>query len=73
MVIRSALEDGAPLLFGAMSNWLGGGTQGLMWTFLVMLIPMVAASALAFPARRSYPRDVATAAASVEATSSRTR
>jgi len=32
------------------------------------LLPLLAACACALPARRSYPRDVATAAASVEAT-----
>jgi predicted MFS family arabinose efflux permease len=68
MALRSAFEGSAPLLFGAMSGWLGGGARGLMWTFLVMLSPMLVASSLAFPARRTYPRDVATAAASVEAT-----
>jgi predicted MFS family arabinose efflux permease len=69
MALRSAFEGSAPLLFGAMSGWLGGGETGLMWTFLIMLVPMVVASSLAVPARRTYPRDVATAAASVEATS----
>ena len=39
-----------------------------MWTFLIMLVPMLAASSLVLPGLRSYPRDVATAAASVEAT-----
>ncbi|HJU19824.1 MAG TPA: MFS transporter [Stellaceae bacterium] len=67
MALRSAFEGGAPLLFGAVSGWLGGGQKGLMWTFLLMLIPMLMASALVFPARKTYPRDVATAAASVEA------
>jgi predicted MFS family arabinose efflux permease len=69
MALRSACEGGAPLLFGAVSGWLGGGQRGLMWTFLLMLIPMLTASALVFPARKTYPRDVATAAASVEAIS----
>jgi len=32
-----------------------------------MLIPVLIASALAVPAMRAYPRDVATAAASVKA------
>jgi hypothetical protein len=39
--------------------------MGLEWTFLVMLAPLIAASSLAFPARRTYPRDVATAEASM--------
>lgn len=68
MALRAAFEGGAPLLFGAMSGWLGGGTQGLMWTLLIMLIPMLIAASLVVPGLRTYPRDVATAAASVEAT-----
>jgi predicted MFS family arabinose efflux permease len=67
MAIRSVFEGGAPLLFGAMSGWLGGGQQGLMWTFLIMLLPMLVASGLGWWARDTYLRDVATAAASIEA------
>lgn len=33
---------------------------------MIMLVPLLAASALAIPAYFSYPRDVATAAASAE-------
>ena len=68
MALRSLFEGGAPLLFGAMSYWLGGGTRGLMWTFLVMLLPLLIACALVVPGMRTYPRDVATAAASAAAT-----
>ena len=71
MALRSLFEGGAPLLFGAVSLWLGGGDAGLMWTFLIMLIPMAGAGFFVLPGRRSYPRDVATAAASVEATAKR--
>ncbi|HVS77107.1 MAG TPA: MFS transporter [Steroidobacteraceae bacterium] len=67
MALRSTFEGGAPLLFGAMSEWLGGGQHGLMWTFLIMLIPMLLASFLGVSARRTYLRDVATAAASSRA------
>jgi hypothetical protein len=67
MALRSTFEGGAPLLFGALSVWLGGGADGLMRTFLLMLIPMLAAGCLILPGRRAYPRDVATAAASAEA------
>jgi hypothetical protein len=42
----------------------GGGTNGLRRTFTVMLIPLAASSALLFKAARSYPGDVAVAAAS---------
>jgi hypothetical protein len=48
--------------------WLGGGDAGLMWTFLIMLIPTASAGFFVLPVRRAYPRDVATAAASVKAT-----
>jgi len=67
MALRSMLEGGAPLLFAAMSGWLGGGENGLQWTFLIMLTPMLAASGLGWWARGNYPRDVATAAASAKA------
>jgi hypothetical protein len=43
------------------------GDTGLQWTFLIMLVPVIAAGLLAIPARRVYPRDVATADASVQA------
>jgi MFS family permease len=67
MALRSTFEGGAPLLFGAMSGWLGGGQNGLMWTFIIMLAPMLVASLLGLSARRTYLRDVATAAASTRA------
>jgi predicted MFS family arabinose efflux permease len=67
MALRSTFEGGAPLLFGALSEWLGGGQKGLMWTFLIMLIPMLVASLLGVKARKTYLRDVATAAASSRA------
>jgi MFS family permease len=70
MALRSAFEGGAPLLFGAMSGWLGGGQPGLMWTFLIMLVPMLLASFLGISARKTYLRDVATAAASNRANKS---
>jgi hypothetical protein len=67
-VLRTSFEGGAPLLLGPVSVWLGGGANGLMWTFLVMLFPMLVARSLVLPGRRTYPRDVATAAASAAAT-----
>lgn len=70
MALRSTFEGGAPLLFGAMSGWLGGGQNGLMWTFLIMLVPMLVASFLGVSARKTYLRDVATAAASSRASKS---
>lgn len=61
MALRGLFEGGAPLLFGAVAGLLGGGAKGLQWTFLIMLIPVLIAASLAIPARRTYPRDVATA------------
>ena len=63
MALRGLLEGIAPILFGWVSGMFGG-SRGLDWTFLIMLIPVLAASSLAIPARRSYPTDVATADAS---------
>jgi MFS family permease len=55
----------APLLFGAVSDHVfGGGRSGLQWTFAVMLVPLGASAYLLFKALGTYPRDVATAAAS---------
>lgn len=68
MSIRSVFEGAAPLLFGAVSRWLGGGDSGLMWTLLIMLIPTASAGFFVLPVRRAYLRDVATAAESVKAT-----
>jgi predicted MFS family arabinose efflux permease len=66
MALRGLLEGIAPILFGWVSGLIGG-SRGLDWTFLIMLVPVLAASALAIPARRSYPTDVATADASARA------
>jgi heme exporter protein D len=54
----------------ALGTVSGGGQSGLMWTFLIMLIPMLVASALGVWARKTYLRDVATAAASSRASKS---
>jgi predicted MFS family arabinose efflux permease len=66
MAMRGLLEGIAPILFGWVSGLIGG-SRGLDWTFLIMLVPVLAASALSIPARRSYPTDVATADASARA------
>jgi hypothetical protein len=44
-----------------------GNPTGLEYTFLVFLVPLVAAGLLALAALRTHPRDVATASASVRA------
>jgi len=82
-VLRSALEAIAPLLFGYVSTLFGAHTSssgnptassggnggGLDATFLIMLLPLLLAGLLlVLRARRTYPRDVATAAASEHAT-----
>jgi MFS family permease len=62
--LRTAAQALAPLLFGVMSDVIFGNHHGsLRWTFLVMLLPLFAASLVLFRAMSSYPRDVATAAA----------
>jgi MFS family permease len=62
--IRTGAQALAPVLFGAVSQYVfGGGTSGLRWTFLVMMIPLTASAVFLFAAARRYPGDVATAAA----------
>jgi MFS family permease len=64
-LLRSLAMALAPLLFGAVSDHVfGGGRSGLQWTFVVMLVPLGASSWLLFKGLRTYPGDVATAAAS---------
>ena len=41
--------------------------RGLQWAFLIMLVPLMAGALIGLRARRTYPRDVATAARSEEA------
>ncbi len=60
--VRTGAQALAPLLFGAVSDLLGGGRSGLQWTFVIMLVPLSASSYFLFRAMRSYPADVATAA-----------
>jgi predicted MFS family arabinose efflux permease len=67
-MLRSLAMALAPLLFGAVSdNIFGGGRSGLQWTFIVMLVPLAGSAWLLLKARRTYPRDVATAAAAAQA------
>jgi MFS family permease len=81
-VVRSLAQALAPLVFGGVSQLIGGifpsqapiGTHvkapnsststGLQVTFLVMITTLGAAGWLLFRARRTFPSDVATAAAS---------
>lgn len=75
-LLRSLTAAAAPLLFGLISDLLGGGGQathasgqaanakGLSSAFLIMLIPLAAGGLILLRGRRAYPRDVATAIAS---------
>lgn len=66
-LLRSLAQALAPLLFGAVADYVfGGGRSGLQWTFVVMLVPLGASSWLLFKGLRTYPADVATAAASAD-------
>jgi MFS family permease len=61
--LRTAAQALAPLLFGAVSDYVfGGGRGGLQWTFVVMLLPLLVSGVILFKALATYPRDVATAA-----------
>ncbi len=63
--LRTSAQALAPVLFGAFSGLFGGGRAGLQWTFLLMLLPLLANGVILLYATRTYPRDVATAAAAV--------
>ena len=63
--LRTTAQALAPLLFGAVSDYVfGGGRSGLQWTFAIMLLPLAGSAYFLFRGLRTYPRDVATAAAS---------
>jgi MFS family permease len=62
--LRTMAQAFAPVMFGAVSDYVfGGGRSGLQWTFAIMLLPLAASAYFLFTALRTYPRDVATAAA----------
>jgi MFS family permease len=62
--LRTMAQALAPLLFGVFSDHVfGGGTSGLKWTLVVMLLPLSASAVYLFRAMRTYPTDVATAGA----------
>ncbi|MCW3840541.1 MFS transporter [Micromonospora yasonensis] len=68
-VLRLAAEAAAPAIFGWLADQLAGpGGQasgtGLRDAFLIMLVPLAANGLILVAARRVYPIDVATAAAS---------
>lgn len=57
--LRTAAQALAPVAFGGLS-----GIIGLRYTFAVMLVPFLASAVILVIGMRTYPRDVATAAAS---------
>jgi MFS family permease len=66
-LLRSIAVAVAPVLFGAVSEYVfGGGRSGLKWTFLVMLLPLGASAVLLFRGLSTYPGDVAAAAEATE-------
>jgi MFS family permease len=56
--LRTIAQALAPLIFGFFSDYIG-----LRGTFLLMLLPLTASALFLFRAMRTYPSDVATAAA----------
>jgi MFS family permease len=63
--LRTLAQALAPLLFGAVSDYVfGGGHHALQATFVVMLVPLAASCVVLARGLRTYPTDVATAAAS---------
>jgi len=67
--IRTFLRTGgqalAPLAFGGLSQLLGDNHASLRITFMIMLLPLAASGIILLRGIRGYPRDVATAAASL--------
>src|SRR5579884_3578773 len=81
-VLQMLALAAGPLLFGFISGALGGPhnstnggavrqTPALAYTFLIMLVAVAAGGLILLRARHTYARDVATAAASVDAASAR--
>jgi predicted MFS family arabinose efflux permease len=63
-IVRMAGEAAAPVLFGWLSGALDGGREsatGLDRAFLLALLPLLLNGLLLIRARRSYPRDIASA------------
>lgn len=71
-LLRSLAQAVAPLLFGFVAdNLSGGGRPGLQGAFVLMLVPLAASAALLYRGLRTYPADVATAAAATSAAGDR--
>lgn len=66
-VLRNISDAAAPILFGLLAQSVFGGSSGLEYTFLLTLLALFAAAILVLTiGRRTYPRDVAAAAASLD-------
>jgi MFS family permease len=66
-MVRTGAQALAPLLFGAVSDYIfGGGRSGLQWTFFVMIFPLGASAFFLFRGLFTYPADVAAAGASMQ-------
>ena len=63
--LRAAAQAIAPVTFGGLSDLLNSTHHSLQITFLVMLVPLAASGVILLRGMRHYPRDVATAAASL--------
>ena len=63
-LLRAASQSLAPVIFGGMADLLAFTHQGLRYTFLVMLLPLLASGVILLKGSRHYSTDVATAAAS---------
>lgn len=62
-VVRTFAQALAPLVFGAVSDYVFGGRRtGLEATFLVMLLPLLGSAYILYRARTSYVADVSAAA-----------
>lgn len=74
--VSTSLQTGAqalaPLLVGALADAIGG-RSGLQYTFIIMLLPLFIGAIILFKGLRTYPTDVATAAASAAAMHDRPR
>lgn len=64
-LLRAAAQAIAPITFGGLSDLLRGTHQGLRYTFMIMLLPLLASGLILLRGLRYYPTDVASAAASI--------
>lgn len=63
--LRTGAQALAPVAFGGLSQLMGSTHESLRITFLIMLLPLAASGFILLRGTRHYPKDVATAAASL--------